>query len=186
MDYSITFLIAISLAMDAFSVCIAAGICIPKPDAGHFFRLSFAFGFFQFLMPIIGYFLGSRIEPYISGFDHWIALAILGYIGSKMIIEGIRADKDKCEPRDPSRGKTLLFLAVATSIDALAVGLSYGVLSKPIIAPAIIIGLVCAFFSSAGIIIGKKVGYILGKYAEILGGVCLIAIGLKILYEHIG
>ena len=180
-----TFLIAAGLAMDAFSVCISAGIIIPKPDAGHYFRLAFTFGFFQFIMPIIGYFLGVTVEPYIKSADHWIALAILGYIGGKMIYEGLKHDNEECAPRDPSRGKTLLFLAVATSIDALAVGVSYGVLAKPIVGAAIIIGLVCAAFSVAGITIGKKVGCLIGKRAEIIGGVCLIAIGVKILIEHL-
>ena len=180
-----TLLIAAGLAMDAFSVCISAGIIIPKPDAGHYFRLSFAFGFFQFIMPIIGYFLGVTVEPYIKTADHWIALAILGYIGGKMIYEGLKTDKDACKPKDPSRGRTLLFLAIATSIDALAVGVSYGVLAKPIIGAAIIIGVVCAVFSVIGITIGKKVGCLIGKRAEIIGGVCLIAIGIKILVEHI-
>ncbi|HEY1405048.1 MAG TPA: manganese efflux pump MntP family protein [Spirochaetota bacterium] len=181
-----TLLIATGLAMDAFSVCISAGIVISKPDFGHYFRLAFAFGFFQFLMPVIGYFLGITVEPYIKNFDHWLALILLSYIGGKMIHEGLKKDRDICAPRDPSRGKTLLILAIATSIDALAVGISYGVLSKPIVSAAIIIGIVCAAFSVLGITIGKKVGCLLGKRAEIIGGLCLIAIGVKILIDHIG
>jgi putative Mn2+ efflux pump MntP len=185
MDIIATLFIAAGLAMDAFSVSISAGCVIPKPDAGHYFRISFTFGFFQFMMPVIGYFLGITVEPYIAQFDHWIALVILCFIGVKMIHEGFKSDDARCEPKDPSRGKTLIFLAIATSIDALAVGVSYGVLVKPIVAPALIIGLVCAAFSVAGIMIGKRVGCILGKRAEVIGGLCLIAIGVKILIDHI-
>jgi manganese efflux pump family protein len=186
MDVTATLLIAVGLAMDAFSVCVSAGICITKPDFGHYFRLSAAFGFFQFIMPIIGYFAGMTVEPYIRGFDHWIALIILSWIGGKMIWEGFKNACDtECEPKDPSRGRTLLFLSVATSIDALAVGVSFGVLSKPVLLPAIIIGLVCAVFSVIGIALGRKLGCIVGKRAEIVGGLFLIAIGVKILLEHL-
>lgn len=180
-----TLLIAVGLAMDAFSVCITAGICIPKPDKGHFLRLSLTFGFFQFAMPIIGYFLGITIEPIIRNYDHWLALVLLAYIGGKMIYEGLKPEDKSCNPKDPSRGKTLIILALATSIDALAVGVSYGVLSRPIFLPAVIIGCVCAVFSTLGILIGKRVGSMLGKRAEVIGGLCLIAIGIKILLEHI-
>lgn len=183
MDIFATLVIAVGLAMDAFSVCISAGIVIPKPDRGHYFRMAFAFGFFQFIMPVIGYAAGRTVEPYINTFDHWIALALLTYIGGKMMYEGIKAEEDHvC--KDPSRGKTLLVLAIATSIDALAVGLSFGVLSKPVIVPAIIIGLVCAAFSATGIALGKKIGCIIGRRAEIVGGLFLIGIGVKILIEH--
>jgi manganese efflux pump family protein len=186
MDITATLLIAVGLAMDAFSVCVSAGCVITKLDFGHYFRLSFFFGFFQFIMPIIGYFAGRTVEPYIRGFDHWIALVILSWIGGKMIWEGIRGANDtECAPKDPSRGRTLLFLSVATSIDALAVGVSFGVLSKPVLLPAIIIGLVCAAFSVIGIALGRKLGCIVGKRAEIVGGLFLIAIGVKILLEHI-
>ena len=184
MDYSAAFIIAVGLAMDAFSVCISAGMCIPKLTAAHYLRMSLAFGFFQFIMPVIGFFAGKTVEPIIRSYDHWVAFALLFYIGAKMIYEGFKKDKDECEPKDPSRGKTLLFLAVATSIDALAVGVSYGVLSKPILVPAIIIGLVCIAFSAIGISIGKRAGAFLGKKADIIGGLCLIGIGIKIILEH--
>jgi putative Mn2+ efflux pump MntP len=184
MDIIATLVIAVGLAMDAFSVCISAGIVISKPDRGHYFRMASAFGFFQFIMPIIGYAAGRTVEPYINTFDHWIALALLAYIGGKMVYEGIKAEEDHvC--KDPSRGKTLLVLAIATSIDALAVGLSFGVLSKPVLIPAVIIGFVCAAFSVTGIALGKKIGCIIGRRAEIVGGFFLIGIGVKILLEHI-
>ena len=179
------FLIAAGLAMDAFSVCISAGICVKKVTVGHYLRLSLAFGFFQFMMPLIGYAAGVTVEPLIKGYDHWVAFALLSYIGGKMIYEGLKHRDDTCEVKDPSRGKTLLVLAVATSIDALAAGLSFGVLSRPILVPAIIIGLVCIAFSVVGVYIGKKAGALVGQKGEIIGGLCLIAIGVKTLLDHL-
>lgn len=172
--------------MDAFSVCISCGMIITKPDFRHYFRLAFHFGLFQFMMPLIGYFAGRYLEAYIKAFDHWIAFGLLMIIGLKMIYEAFSHNKETCEPaRDPSRGVSLLILAVATSIDALAVGLSLGVLGRQIFIPSVIIGVVCALFSVLGISIGKRVGALVGKRAEAVGGVMLVAIGIKILVEHL-
>jgi len=176
--------IATGLAMDAFSVSIAAGIFIYKPYGRYYFRIAFHFGFFQFLMPIIGYFAGYFIEPYIRIIDHWIAFLLLAYIGGKMIYESFHGRREF--QNDPSRGLTLIVLSIATSIDALAVGLSLGVLNKPIIYPSIIIGIFCAVFSIVGVTIGRRVGKKPGKFFEILGGIILIAIGIKILIQHLG
>jgi putative Mn2+ efflux pump MntP len=184
MDILSIIAIAIGLAMDAFSVSIFAGIMIDKPDRGHYFRLSFHFGLFQFMMPIIGYWGGSTIENVISDFDHWIAMALLSFIGLKMIKESFSRE-EKINARDPSRGLTLIILSIATSIDALAVGLSIGVLGKPIILPSVIIGVVCSFFSIIGIRLGKRVGSILGRRAERIGGIILLIIGIKIVIEHL-
>ena len=180
-------IIAVGLAMDAFSVSISAGMAVKEPDAGHYFRLSFHFGLFQFLMPVIGYFAGMYIEQYIRNYDHWIAFALLAFIGSRMIYEALSGgDESKFEARDPSRGMTLVVLSVATSIDALAVGLSLGVLGREILVPSVIIGLTCALFSIAGVFIGKKAGALVGRRAEAFGGVMLVLIGLKILSDHMG
>ena len=176
--------IATGLAMDAFSVSIAAGLFIYKPYGRYYFRIAFHFGFFQFLMPIIGYFAGYFIEPYIRIIDHWIAFLLLACIGGKMIYESFHGRRGF--QNDPSRGLTLIVLSIATSIDALAVGLSLGVLNKPIIYPSIIIGIVCAVFSIVGVAIGRRVGNKPGKFFEILGGIILIAIGIKILIQHLG
>jgi manganese efflux pump family protein len=184
MDYLSIFALAVGLAMDAFAVCIAAGIIIDRPDFGHYFRLSFHFGLFQFLMPIAGYFAGNGIEQYISSFDHWIALALLSFIGIKMIRESF-SDGEERMAEDPSRGSALIMLSVATSIDALAVGFSMGILARPILIPSIIIGVVCAAFSLLGIFLGKRVGKKLGRRVERLGGLILIGIGIKIFIEHI-
>ena len=185
MDLVEIFIVAAALAMDAFSVCISCGMAITDPDLRHYFRLSFHFGLFQFMMPIIGYFGGMYLESYIKAFDHWIAFGLLLFIGLKMIYEAFFHKEETCEPaRDPSRGWPLIVLAVATSIDALAVGLSLGVLGRPILVPSVIIGVVCALFSIIGISIGRRVGALVGKRAEAAGGLMLVAIGIKIVIEH--
>ncbi len=185
MDILSVIFIAIALAMDAFSVSISAGIIIGDPDFRHYFRLSFHFGLFQFIMPVIGYFAGAYVENYIKDYDHWIAFGLLFIIGMKMIIEAFPKEEKDVPRKDPSKGINLIILAVATSIDALAVGLSLGVLNRPILLPSIIIGLICSLFSIIGIAIGKKVGSFFSRKTEIIGGIMLIVIGIKILIEHI-
>jgi len=177
--------IAVALAMDAFSVSVSAGMTIPAPKFRHYFRLAFHFGLFQFIMPIIGYFGGLYLDRYIRDYDHWIAFGLLSFIGLKMIREAFTRDGTAAFKRDPSRGFNLIILAVATSIDALAVGLSFGVLNQEIWVPSTIIGLTCALFSCLGIFIGHKARSLAGKKAETIGGIMLILIGLKILLEHL-
>ncbi|OHD67931.1 MAG: hypothetical protein A2W19_06700 [Spirochaetes bacterium RBG_16_49_21] len=186
MDMISIFIIAVALAMDAFSVCISCGMIIPDPGFRHYFRLAFHFGLFQFMMPVIGYFGGIYLGSYIESYDHWIAFGILVFIGLKMIREAGARKKDEQNacPNDPTRGWSLLLFAVATSIDALAVGLSLGILNRPILLPSAVIGVVCASFSIIGIAIGNRVGSLAGKRAEAVGGVMLIAIGIKIVVEH--
>lgn len=189
MGYLEIIFISIGLAMDAFSVSIAAGMAVVKPDPGHYFRVSFHFGLFQFMMPLVGYFAGVHIERFIRDYDHWLAFALLVFIGIRMIYEAFRGDGDAgsgFSDRDPTRGWSLVVLSVATSIDALAVGLSIGVLGGSILFPSMIIGLVCAVFSLGGVYLGKKAGIVLGKRAEAFGGVALILIGIKILMDHMG
>jgi len=185
MDYISIFAIAVGLAMDAFSVSISAGLIIKKPNFRHYFRLAFHFGLFQFFMPILGYFAGTYLEEMIKDIDHWVAFGLLFIIGAKMIKEAFSQDDHGFKKRDPSRGGTLVLLSVATSIDALAVGLSLGVLDKPVLIPSIIIGITCLIFSVVGIFLGRKAGKVLGKRAEAIGGGILIAIGVKILMEHL-
>ena len=187
MDLISIIIIAVALAMDAFSVCISCGIMIPHPGFRHYFRLAFHFGLFQFMMPVIGYFGGMYLESYIKAYDHWIAFGLLAFIGLKMIWEAFtnKEKKDGACRQDPSRGWSLVVLAVATSIDALAVGLSIGLMNHPILLPSIIIGAVCSAFSILGIAIGNRVGSVLGRRAEAVGGVLLVTIGIKILIEHL-
>lgn len=174
--------IAIGLAMDAFAVSIVSSIIIGKISKRHIFRLSFHFGLFQALMPIIGWFAGKALAGYVSKWDHWIAFVILLVIGIKAIYESIsNGDGEEDEKKDPSRGWSLIGLSIATSIDALAVGITFGVMESEIILPIIIIGLITSFLSICGIYLGKKLGKAFGDKMAIFGGVVLILIGIKIL-----
>ena len=184
MPFSEILLISISMAMDAFAVCLAAGALQetqgPRPD----FRLSFHFGLFQFVMPLIGWLVGKTIEPYIRDYDHWIAFALLAFIGGRMIYSALFADGEDSR-NDPSRGWTLVLLSIAVSIDALAIGLSLGVLGILVWYPAIIIGLVTSLLSLVGLRVGRIFGEKLGKPVEIIGGLVLVGIGMRILLSHL-
>jgi putative Mn2+ efflux pump MntP len=172
--------------MDAFAVAIATGIILGKVSGRQTFRLAFHFGLFQFLMPVIGYLAGMTVEGYIKGYDHWLAFVLLGYIGGKMVHEGIRGEMEEGSGgKDPTKGISLIVLSVATSIDALAVGISLGVLhSERIIYPGIVIGIVACTFTAAGLHLGKRLGTVFGKRMEVVGGLVLVAIGVKILFDH--
>lgn len=178
-------LISIALAMDCFAVSFSAGGLQKELQLKHTLILAFFFGFFQGIMPIIGYFGGEAIVKYISRFDHWIAFIILLFIGGKMILEGIRPSPDE-KRIDVMKPGTLIFLSVATSIDALAVGFSFSMLSVNIWLSAVIIALGSFILSVTGVYMGKFLSkHINPSYAEILGGVILIAIGTKILVQHL-
>ena len=178
------FLLAIGLGIDAFSVAIGIGAANRKKSWTPILRLSFAFGVFQFVMPLIGWLAGSTVVSLIDNFDHWIAFALLAVVGGKMIWEGFEKESGK-EKADQTRGWPLFLLSIATSIDALAVGFSFSLLKTPILFPAVIIGVVCFAMTAVGMIFGKGLARIFGKKVEILGGLVLIAIGVKILIEHI-
>jgi len=179
--------IAVGLAMDAFAVAIATGIVLGTVSGRQTFRLAFHFGLFQFLMPVVGYLAGMTVGGYIRGYDHWLAFVLLGYIGGKMVYEGGWGDGEEGSGgKDPTRGISLVVLSVATSIDALAVGISLGVLrNEEIIYPGVVIGLVACTFTAAGLHLGKRLGAVFGKRMEIAGGLVLVAIGVKILFDHI-
>ena len=178
--------IAVALAMDAFAVAIATGINLKDVSFRQAFRLSWHFGLFQALMPIIGWSAGLSIRIYIERYDHWVAFGLLAFIGIKMIREAFQHDKTEKQIKDPTKGMTLVMLSVATSIDALAVGFSISLLNVSIWTPALIIGIVAGMFTIVGLQIGKRIGSAkqLSIYAEIIGGFVLIAIGLNILHEH--
>jgi putative Mn2+ efflux pump MntP len=176
--------IAIALAMDAFAVALGVGVSVSPLTGRHFFRLGFHFGLFQALMPIIGWLAGRTVQAYIVDYDHWIAFGLLAFVGGHMIYEAVHPEKEERQPGDPTRGTSLVFLSIATSIDALAVGLSLGMLDVTVWFPALIIGLVAGIFTIAGMLIGRKAGDKWGAKVEILGGIVLIAIGLKIVFEH--
>lgn len=179
------FLIAVGLSMDAFAVSVCKGLSERSLKAKHYFIIGAWFGGFQALMPLIGYLLGSAFEQYITSFDHWVAFVLLTFIGGNMIREAFSKDE---EDQDASFGfKAMLLLAIATSIDALAVGITFALLPNVNIFAAISLIGVTTFVLSA---IGLKVGNVFGaKYkakAEFVGGVILILIGTKILLEHLG
>lgn len=177
--------IAVALAMDAFAVAVASGIMLQTVTARQTFRLAWHFGLFQAMMPVIGWFLGLSVRSYIEAYDHWIAFALLGYIGVKMIREAFEKNSGD-KRKDPTRGMTMVMLSVATSIDALAVGLSLSMLGLSIWFPALVIGIVALLFTGVGLHLGRTASQAkrVGKFAELLGGAVLIAIGAKILWEH--
>jgi manganese efflux pump family protein len=181
--------IAAALAMDAFAVAIATGVSLKEISFRQTFRLSWHFGLFQALMPIIGWGLGSSVQDYMATYAHWIAFALLALVGGNMLKEAIDTEEDEEEiaPRkDCTRGMTLVMLSLATSIDALAVGVSMSMLQVSIISPAIIIGIVAGLFTIAGMHLGKRVARLsrLSTWAEMAGGLVLWLIGLNILREN--
>jgi len=178
-------IIAIGLAMDAFAVSLSAGTNSETAGFRPTFRLSFHFGLFQFMMPVIGWYAGIQIANYIEDFDHWIALILLSYVGIKMIKSGF--DKTgSLRKNDLSKGKSLIILSIATSIDALAIGLSLAFLKVDIWYPAVVIGIITGLLSLIGVRLGNTLGFKFGKKMEILGGIILILIGIKIVLEHLG
>jgi putative Mn2+ efflux pump MntP len=183
MSASSIILLAVGLAMDALAVAVGLSLRFKWNSLRQFFRLSFHFGLFQFLMPILGWFAGTTVESYIRNVDHWIAFALLGVIGVRMI-RGEKPDEEAFGGGDPTRGRWLMLLSVATSIDALAVGLSLSLLSVPILLPSVVIGIVAAAFTLFGMYFGNKLRVSNSRYLEIAGGLILIGIGAKILLEH--
>ena len=172
--------------MDAFVVSIAAGLTVRKITPGHVFRISFSFGLFQFLMPVVGWWAGRTVFEYITGYDHWIAFGLLSFVGGKMLLDALRRGHGGDSKRtDPTQGRTLLTLSIATSVDALAVGLSMAFLNVSIWTLSIVIGVVAAGMSFVGISFGGKIGQRWGRYGEIVGGFVLIGIGLHILISHL-
>jgi len=186
MNIWIILAVALALAMDAFAVSLGLGMSLKPATGGQTFRLAYHFGLFQFLMPVIGWAAGETFIKYISGYDHWVAFGLLLAIGGKMIFESFRQEtQPKTERRDPTRGASLLVLSVATSLDALAVGLSLAALHVDIIYPALVIGLVAFVMTVAGMKIGPLLGKVMGRRAELLGGIILVIIGIKILIDHL-
>ena len=177
--------IAVGLAMDAFAVAVVAGLTLPRVTGRHVFRLAWHFGFFQFLMPVVGWLAGTALSRYVAAFDHWVAFGLLAFVGGKMIYEAFFLSPDEKSASDPTRGWTLLMLAIATSIDALAVGLTLAFLEVSIWAPAVVIGIVAAALTTVGICFGSRLGSRWQKGAEVAGGVILLLIGVRVLVSHI-
>ena len=177
-------LTSIGLAMDAFAVSICKGLSLKKFNIKSGLIVGLYFGLFQGLMPLIGYLLGSRFKDLITSVDHWIAFCLLGLIGLSMLKEGLSKDCDVVN--DKLNFKEMLSLAIATSIDALAVGITYAFLNVNIFIAVLSIGIITFVMSFLGVKIGNKVGCKFQKKAQIMGGIILIVIGLKILLEHLG
>lgn len=179
-----SFIIAVGLAMDAFAVSVGIGTSQQADNRQARFRLAFHFGFFQGGMTLLGWLAGSTIAGLINNFDHWIALALLAYVGIGMIRSGLKKDEESYLA-DPSRGRTLMVLCVATSIDALAVGLSMAMIDTPVLIPSIVIAVVTSVLSVIGLFAGKRLGDLFGKRMEILGGLILLGIGVRIVVSHL-
>ena len=182
------FLIGVGLSMDAFAVAICQGLCMPKLNWRHAGVIALFFGGFQALMPLIGWLLGSQFESYITNIDHWIAFILLAFIGGKMLLEAVKPEEDvEIEQMDPPLDiKEMFLLAVATSIDALAVGITFAFLDYPIVEAISIIGITTFIISVGGVYVGNFFGNKYKNKAEFAGGLILVLIGLRILLSHLG
>ncbi|UCH32395.1 MAG: manganese efflux pump, partial [Candidatus Bathyarchaeota archaeon] len=183
MDITIVF-VAFALAMDSFSVSLTNGLATKMFKVGDALKIGIFFGAFQAIMPVIGWFAGIYVHDLITGFDHWIAFGLLAFIGCRMIYESVMAESKKL--LDSPSVVLLIALSVATSIDALAVGLSFSFLQIPIITPAIIIGIIAFLLSFLGVYLGVRLGHFLQNKVGVLGGLILMVIGIRILVEHLG
>ena len=184
MDLTAILLIALGLAMDAFAVSVTNGITIKHQRIQNALKIGLFFGAFQALMPSIGWLAGLSLREWIGGVDHWIAFGLLTLIGGKMIYESVKTGSEE-KASDPLGLFVLFMLSIATSIDALAVGLSFALLKISIVTPILVIGLVTFALSFLGVFIGNKVGHFFENKIEILGGLILIGIGVKILIGHL-
>lgn len=185
MDYITLILLSVGLAMDCFAVSLAKAGCVGRVNWGGFLFMAFMFGLFQGLMPLIGYFIGNEFIDYIRDYDHWIAFAILAFIGGKMIWEDLFSKEDEsCEVRNPYSVGTVILLSIATSIDALATGLVFLTAPESLWRGIIIIGVGSFLISLIGSFTGAYAGQKLHFKFGVLGGVILIAIGVKIVIEH--
>jgi putative Mn2+ efflux pump MntP len=178
--------LAVALGMDAFAVALAAGVCLGTIHWRQYFRLAWHFGFFQAVMPVIGWGLGLTVRELITAYDHWVAFGLLLFVAQNMLREAFQQD-DTCKfPQDPTKGLTLVMLSVATSLDALAVGLSLSAVNVSIWTPAVMIGIVACLLTTLGLHLGQRISKAprVRQLAEVLGGVVLLIVGLNILLEH--
>ncbi|UCD65466.1 MAG: manganese efflux pump [Deltaproteobacteria bacterium] len=186
MDFLTILLIALALAVDAFAVALAAGVSLCQVSGRQTFRLAFHFGLFQAMMNIIGWAAGLTVRTFLEGIDHWLAFGLLALVAAKMIKDSIAGREAEAEKVDPTKGYTLVMLSVATSIDSLAVGLSFSVLNVSIWLPAAIIGIIATLMTVIGLKLGCLLGTAsrIGARAEIIGGLVLLGIGFNILHQH--
>jgi putative Mn2+ efflux pump MntP len=181
-------LLALGLSMDAAAVAAACSASLRKVTGRQVFRFAYHFGLFQAIMPIIGWFVGQKAQAYIETWDHWVAAGLLFFVGAKAIHAAVTPkDEDESIQRndDPTKGWTLILFSVATSIDALAVGLSLAMVRIDIVTPAIMIGIITAAVTATAMLIGSRIGKTLGSRFEVVGGLVLIGIGIKVLVSHL-
>jgi len=171
-------ILSLALAVDAFTVGAAVGLRHGSPR--QIFRLSFHFGLFQALLPLVGILIGSALKETVSAFDHWLAFGLLLFVGGRMILGAFRGEEERKE-RDLTKGASLVLLSLAVSIDALAVGLTFGVSGVPFVFPVILIGVTAAAMTVIGMLLAHRIGRVLGKGCELVAGLVLIGIGVKIL-----
>ena len=179
------FLIGVGLSMDAFAVAVCKGLSMPKMRWRQAGVIALSFGLFQALMPLLGWTLGRRFEIYITSVDHWIAFVLLGLIGGKMIWDTFHEEEEEAAPQDKLSLRELLMLSIATSVDAMAVGITFAVLKVDVLPAVALIGACTFAISAAGVKIGNVFGARYKAKAELLGGVVLVLIGAKILLEHL-
>jgi len=186
MDLLTLILIALGLATDAFAVSLSNGMCARKVTKKTVFATAFTFGFFQAIMPVMGYLLGCSFSEIVRRFQHWVALLLLGAIGINMLVDAIKDQRnpESCSIKEIFTVQNLLMQGIATSIDALAIGVSFAVMNVNIITSALVIGIITFVCCSFGVYIGRKFGSLLGIRARLFGGILLILIGLRIFMEH--
>lgn len=186
MGFGTIFLLAIGLAMDAMAVSAARGLAVERVRVRHVLTVALAFGGFQAFMPAVGWVAGSEIGPTVAAWDHWIAFGLLAGIGGKMLWDSTRGSEHELTHRADLFGpKVMLILAIATSIDALAAGISLPMLHAPLVPSIVVIGAVTAVLSAVGLFAGRRFGDVLGARLDAVGGVVLIGIGGKILVQHL-
>lgn len=178
--------VAIALSMDAFAVAIVTGLTLQAITGRHLFRLSFHFGLFQAGMFAAGWLVGSAVHNIIAAFDHWVAFVVLALVGVNILRNSFDGSGDEARAKlDPTSGWQLVILSLATSVDALAVGFSLAVIGSFVFKAAVTIGIVTASFTISGMFLGRRVGQLWGRRVELVGGLILIAIGVKILSDHL-
>lgn len=175
--------IALGLSMDAFAVSVATGMTLPVLTYRHVFRLAFHFGLFQSLMPILGWTAGKSLADWIGAYDHWVAFGLLAFVGGRMLWQAWAGSEEK-HTSDPTRGWLLVTLSVATSLDAMAVGLSMAFLKVLVWGPSLVIGLITASLVAVGIRSGHRLGGRFGRRAQLTGGLVLVGIGVRIVISH--
>ena len=185
MDFPSVLAVALGLSADCFAVAVGGGVAMTGLSFYRVFRTSLSFGLFQALMPVLGWLAGRTVVDLIADYDHWVAFVLLAIVGGRMVWESFRAKAHTDAERDITRGILLLTLSVATSIDALAVGLSFAFVEIDILPACATIGVVSFAVTSVGLFVGSRAGKMVGRRAETVGGIVLIGIGLRVLLSHV-